>query len=313
MKRKVIQIAESTQLISLPRKWALQHKISKGDELDIKEEGNSLIISTEKSKALGSIAANATGLDRDSTMFLVRALYKNGYDEITINYDTQTCENIRTGEKEKYEEVISREIGRLNGVEIFTQKDNYCIIRTISEDTIKAFDTMLRRIFLLSNEALSDLVEGYEKGNHSTLEALQKKHDIITKFVVYCQRLLNKIGYSDFKKTDTMFHILEVIDTIMDLVKYNARNIIKENVSASKDGLTICKQIRQSFGMYYDLYYNFSLPKVSELNKNRYSVLKNIESTRTKIPKGELSVLINMEQILESILSLTNSRVALEY
>ena len=30
MKRKVIQIANSTQLISLPRKWVLDHNIKKG-------------------------------------------------------------------------------------------------------------------------------------------------------------------------------------------------------------------------------------------------------------------------------------------
>ena len=33
MKRKVIQIAESTQLISLPRRWAMKCNVKKGDEL----------------------------------------------------------------------------------------------------------------------------------------------------------------------------------------------------------------------------------------------------------------------------------------
>ena len=37
MRRKVIQIAESTQLISLPRKWALKYNIKKGEELEIEE------------------------------------------------------------------------------------------------------------------------------------------------------------------------------------------------------------------------------------------------------------------------------------
>ena len=38
MKRKVIQIADSTQLISLPRKWSLAHGIKKGDELEITDD-----------------------------------------------------------------------------------------------------------------------------------------------------------------------------------------------------------------------------------------------------------------------------------
>ena len=48
MKRKVIQIANSTQLISLPRKWSLQFGIKKGDELEVEEKGSQIIVSTEK-------------------------------------------------------------------------------------------------------------------------------------------------------------------------------------------------------------------------------------------------------------------------
>ena len=33
MKRRVIQIGNSTQLISLPRKWAQQFGVKKGDEI----------------------------------------------------------------------------------------------------------------------------------------------------------------------------------------------------------------------------------------------------------------------------------------
>ena len=52
MGRKVIQIADSTQLISLPRKWALQHGIKKGDELEVEEKGRKIVISTEKGEKL---------------------------------------------------------------------------------------------------------------------------------------------------------------------------------------------------------------------------------------------------------------------
>jgi bifunctional DNA-binding transcriptional regulator/antitoxin component of YhaV-PrlF toxin-antitoxin module len=48
MKRKVIQIAQSTQLISLPRKWAKKFGIKKGDELEVEEKGSSVTVSTSK-------------------------------------------------------------------------------------------------------------------------------------------------------------------------------------------------------------------------------------------------------------------------
>ena len=313
MKRKVIQIAESTQLVSLPRKWAQRYNVAKGDELEVTEEGNKLVVSTEKGAELGDIEVDITGLDRDSIMFLLRALYKNGYDEIRIKFNKPLCENIRTKQKVNVIDVISQEVSRLNGIEVFTQKEDYCIIRSISEDTIKAFDIMLRRVFLLLSETISDLVEGYEKENIALLETIQNKHDSITKFVSYSQRLLTKVGYKDYKKTDTIYHILEVIDIIMDLVKYNARDIIKEKLKASKEGIAIYNAIHKSFTLYYNLYYNFNLNKIAELNKNRYDVKKSIQAFQKKIDKKELGILINMEGVLEYILNLTNARIALEY
>ncbi len=47
MKRKIIQIADSTQLVSLPRKWCKRLNLRKGDEIDIQEKVNPLIVSTQ--------------------------------------------------------------------------------------------------------------------------------------------------------------------------------------------------------------------------------------------------------------------------
>ncbi|HLC74521.1 MAG TPA: AbrB/MazE/SpoVT family DNA-binding domain-containing protein [Candidatus Nanoarchaeia archaeon] len=313
MRRKVIQIADSTQLISLPRKWAQKHGIKKGDEIEVTEQGNKLLISTQSTPNLGMVEVDVTGLDRDSIMFFLRALYKDGYDEIKINFKQPTCENIRDNTNENVMQVIQHELSRLNGMEIFTQRENHCIIRTISEDTTKVFDTMLRRIFLLVAETVGDLVEGYEKGNTALLQTIQNKHDTITMFVSYSQRLLNKIGTQEYRKNNALYHILEMIDTMMDLVKYNARDILKNKLKASREGLEIYKEIHSSFNIYYDLHYNFSMKKMYEINRKRYAILDKIQRAHKKISKEELGILVNMEQMLEYVLNMVNTRVSLEY
>ena len=58
MKRKVIQIADSTQLISLPRKWSLAHGIKKGDELEITEKGRQLTVSITQMGEQDSLKTN---------------------------------------------------------------------------------------------------------------------------------------------------------------------------------------------------------------------------------------------------------------
>lgn len=239
MKRKIIQIANSTQLISIPRKWGIAHNLKKGEELEVKEEGNTLLISTGNAAETGSVEVDVTSLDRDSLMFLIRALYKNGYDEIIINFNKNRVKNIRTGETMNTMDVITKEVSRLNGMEVFNQKESKCILKSLSEDSSKVFDTILRRVFILTLEAIGDLRDGFRDGNINLLESIQLKHDTITRFTNYSQRLLHKVGDPKHRRTDTLYHIIEVIDELMDIVKFSARDLVKTKIKASKQSCCI--------------------------------------------------------------------------
>ena len=63
MKRKVIQIAESTQLISLPRKWAIENNIRKGDELEIEIKPNSLVVTTTTEREPLAVNVDLSGFE----------------------------------------------------------------------------------------------------------------------------------------------------------------------------------------------------------------------------------------------------------
>src|SRR3989338_4839540 len=306
MKRKVIQIAKSTQLVSLPRAWTKKYNIQKGDELDIEEESNKLIVSTEKNVILGTKEVDVTNLDRLTIIFFIRSLYKIGYDEMTITFKNQVCLDLRNNKQVPVMEVITREVSRLNGVEIFTQKEGYCIIKTISEDSAKAFDNMLRRIFLLLEETFRELEEGYNKGDKTILQGLQRKHDVITKFISYSERLLNKVGYKEIKKRDLMFHQLEVLDMIIDILKHSSRYLEKHNFKASPEGLLVYQEIVSCFKIFYDLYYNFDFKRIVSFNRKRYEVLDMFVLHEKKISKKEYYILSNLYQILEQILNLIN-------
>ena len=133
MKRSVIQIANSTQLISLPRKWALKYGIKKGDELEVEEQGNKLYIGTEKTQESGNIEVDITGLDRDSFMFLIRILYIRGYNEIKLIFSNPTKNHHRLGKKVKVISEIHTEVNRLTGIEVIQQREDFCILKVLSE------------------------------------------------------------------------------------------------------------------------------------------------------------------------------------
>jgi len=313
MKRKVIQIANSTQLISLPRKWSLAHNIKKGEELEVKEEGNVLMISTGNVSETGSVEVDVSNLDRDSLMFLIRALYKNGYDEIILNFSNSKVKNVRTKQNVNTVDIIMREVSRLNGMELFNQKENRCVLKSLSEDSSKVFDTILRRVFILTQEAIEDLRDGFRDNNIALLESIQSKHDTITRFTNYTQRLLHKVGDPKHRRTDTLYHILEVIDELMDIIKYNARDILKLNIKASKQSVKIYDKIVESFGDYYRLFYSFNLKEIARINETRYNLVEMLLKTAAVLPKKELMILTHMEQVLEKIMNLVVSTMSFRH
>ncbi len=48
MKRKILQLAETTQAITLPRSWAVENKLERGEKVEVEEQGNLLLVNTNK-------------------------------------------------------------------------------------------------------------------------------------------------------------------------------------------------------------------------------------------------------------------------
>ena len=177
MKRRVIQIADSTQLVSLPRKWALQHEIKKGDELDVKEDGSRLLITREDNTAEPSkMEVKVDGLDKDSLIFLLRGLYIRGYDQIKFTFDNPHLSHHRLNEKVTISSVIHKEVAICQGLDIIQERGNVFTLKNISVSSIKDFDNILRRIFLLLIEALQihwSLQQKHYLMNHHYFQSYQ--------------------------------------------------------------------------------------------------------------------------------------------
>ncbi len=313
MKRKVIQIANSTQLISLPRKWTLKYGVKKGEELEVEEDGSKIIISTEKVQDSGNIEVDITGLDRDSFMFLIRTLYIRGYDEIKLNFNNQITDHHRLGKKVKVMSEIHTEVNRLTGIEMIQQKENFCVLKVLSESSVKDFDLILRRIFLLLTDSSSDLVKGASKRDKYLVESLEEKHNTITKFMATALRLLNKGGYQDYKKTPLLYHIIESLDNINDILKETARDIVNSNISISKACDNVLQRISNSIHDYYNLFYKFDFKLVEKLSSDRYKILDDVKLLSKKLSKDEIRVLLNQARIIDVIYTLKISRMAMEY
>ena len=105
-----------------PRSWAKKFDIKKGDELEVDESGNKLLIGTHKDITLNEVTIDVSNLDRTSILLYLRSAYRKGYDMIIINYTNTTTTHLRTGKDIKVNSIIAEEVRRLIGVEIINQK-----------------------------------------------------------------------------------------------------------------------------------------------------------------------------------------------
>ena len=313
IKRKVIQIANSTQLVSLPRKWSQRYGINKGDELEVEEDGNKIFISTESVQESGNIEVDITGLDRDSFMFLIRILYVRGYDEIKLIFNNPIVHHYRLGKKVKVISAIHDEVNRLTGIEVIQQRENFCILKILSESSIKDFDLILRRIFLLISDASNDLIKGAGKGDKYLVESMEEKHNTITKFMSSALRLLNKVGHPNHKNTSLYYHIIESLDNVNDILKESARDIVNFKIKISKNSEKILFRINESLAEFNKFFYKFDFKLVEKLSSERYKIMVEIRGALKKFSKDEILLLMNMERVQEEILDLKVARMALQY
>jgi phosphate uptake regulator len=312
--RKLIQHGLSSMTVALPIKWLKERGLKKGDPVYIEVEGGKLVVSTKEPLKMERVSVDVSRLDRTSMLLYVQSLYRFGYNEIEVKFDRPATIHYRLDKKVSISSVMHYIVNRLVGAEIVEQEKDRILIRYITRETGEGedFKMVLRRVFILMRETAENLLSGAEKGDMNAVAETEDRHDNVTKFVSYALRLLNKYGHPDVKKTCFYYHIIASIDKIMDILKYNARDLLKYKKALGGDTVAVWRRINDSIRMYEKFFYDFSMENIEELSKNRDHTKNLLRDKMEGVPSEELLYLTSMRQVLEIILDLTDFRMGLE-
>ena len=140
MKRKVIQLAGKTAVVSLPSKWVKKYGVLKGDEVEVEEQGHELIIRTKSVQKAQHVAVDIRNLEERAIRHVLSGLHRYGYEEIIIAYD----------EKNSLKVVNDLVKNTFIGFAVIEQTSKKCTLRNISSELQEEFDTALRRAFLVT-------------------------------------------------------------------------------------------------------------------------------------------------------------------
>ena len=336
MRRRVIKQGHNTLTITIPSKWARQFNIKAGDEIDLKEKDNGLFISTEKRGEKLYAEIDISGLDIPSIWKYFMAVYREGYDEIRVKFNTEerydspykffTSHAVdmsyskKTGNYTPFE-LIQQITNRFIGFEVIEHHKEHCVIKDMADISSKEFDSSLRRVFLLIQQMSEELSEAIKTNNTKILE---HTHDIdinVDKFHDFCIRVLNKTGFKDVRKSHLLFSTLYLLEMIGDEFKNLALHIIKDMDGKRLDNLKqLGEMIAEQFNRFYELFYSFSKDKITEMSKRDMEIYfylpklyKKKPGKRSQLSDDELEIFNHFRRIGKYVNALVELRIEMEY
>lgn len=248
MKRKVIKQGPSSVMISLPIKWVKRFDISKGDEINIEEKANNLLVSADKREKIAKADINLESSDSLYIWRLLQSAYVNGHDEIRF---------LNTNQK-SLEAIQSHVANYLIGFEIVKQEKNYCIIKAISSETVEDFDLILKRVFQgvlqMSEVFRENFVKKRKPLMIKNLEKMNNRH------TMYLKRVLVK------NKTETPY--LYMVVTILEKIANEYKYLLKDfdfRKGFSKSALDFYTKLHDQLERIYDIFFKYDSKKVKKV------------------------------------------------
>ena len=171
MKRKVIQLAGKTHVISLPSTWVKQYKIKKGQELDVEPRGRVLHVSTKGEVGETTKNLDISGFSRSLVRRSLGALYKAGFDRFEVRFSHPR--ELADAQEVIYEEFM--------GFEIVNQEKNFFSAQRLSHIEPEELDNVVRRIFRIIQTMAEDSLEAVKKKDKQWLEQVYIRDFTINK------------------------------------------------------------------------------------------------------------------------------------
>ncbi len=302
MKRKVIQIAESTQLVSLPRKWCLDNGIKKGDELDLEVENKKITISHEHAPAVQRIEIESEALGKFLTRY-IHGLYMRGIDEIKVNIKS-------TKDLERIQQTLSKDVG----FEVVEQGSSHCIIKNISGD-IESFDQLLRRIFILMLNMTDEGLNFIKENKFKELANLLTLEEANNRFTISCRRYLNRKGHPTLK-VGPLYFVVEELEKLADEYKYFYSYLVDNNISPScrSSLISMLSKINSSLRNLVECFYKFDSQKLVEIHSVKMSIYQKWQELikSKKISCDQVIIAHHLLIISEKIADFTGLLVAMQ-
>lgn len=298
MKRSIIEMGGKTYVVSLPAPWIKKYGIKKGEEVEVIEEGEKVVVSCGK----GAVKAARKKIDASNLSPLVyRTLirvYEEGFDEIEIRFD----DSLSISKLEAVSEALI-------GLEIVKQEKNCCILRVISETSKEDFESVFRRLFYLIETLGKEILNAIKSRDKAALQQLISKEHNINKFSYYALRLLNKYGYRDYR-ISVFPYIIEQLERIGDVYIELIGLLLKMDLKLKKEIIDLLEKTGVLFQKCHLATFELTKANAVDASLLHENIKKKInDSLKTKSVE-ELRILLCLRELRYETISILGAQLA---
>jgi phosphate uptake regulator len=266
MKRKLVKHGPSTLITSLPANWVKKMGLKSGDEIDVEEEGNKLIIKTEKKDQFSSAT-----IDLSKKKFLKRfinIIYNLGYDEIIIKNSSS-----------KIISEIKSSLDELMGFEIVDQSISSITIRAVAQSS-EDLDVIIKRIFFITSSMGKEIEKMTYSGKTNMIKEVICLEEMQNRLCHFACRNLNKLGYKNEKLSCYSYFIVEQLEQIGDQYKMMIKSVKPEDYD--KKTRRILLLIVEYFDLILRQFSALVIEDLPSLKEKRKKIEYEIENTKSK-------------------------------
>lgn len=291
MKRKIMKIADTTYVVSLPLKWARENNVKKGDEIELEINGIDINLSIRAKEIKKSIFSKDLKNNLRTGQSYITSLYRKGVEEIDFKYNDP--DYIKQIQKCISEQTI--------GLEIVKNSVNSCKIIDFSGKKDDEFDNTLRRSWLLLLGMAEEISELIEKKDFLSLERIYFQDKNINKFTNYCLRNLqekNRI-FRSYKST-VLYHFIRCLEELGDEYHNFSEYIKNKKQFDNTKNLTELNNVLREF---YELFYKYSDDGLEELFNKTKKIRHDLEKDHKNHDSISLHYLMGINSRIRKLLS----------
>jgi phosphate uptake regulator len=294
MGRKLVKQGKDALTISLPRKWLNKYNLNAGDELELEEKDNHIILSSKKTEFKKRCNLNISNCSDKIIYTMLNALYIRGEDEIEIKYSSSFELSI-----------IKRSLINLVGFVVVKETDNICSIKDMGGTLAEDIDEIIKRIFVLINIFIDDAKKDIESGLSFDIDSIIMRDSDVNKLVLLSLRTLNKKTLDSKEYTQSLFSLLNYLENVSDEIARLWKISIKYKIDKENSIIKNIDIAKKAIDLIFEIYYRFSKDSCNKLIDLRNSSRNLLDDEFNSL--NDLKFIYHINQICERCVDMMQS------